>query len=225
MVTARACSTTTCVGPGSCGWDWRSFRKSSAVFEARRAPGRGARARHAQHPQHAQRAFLAPFAAAVIARYEYRLVEPHGAVEAPRRFVAGAKFQVDAGDAGAARRLAHPPGPAPDRPAPLEHALAYCGAAVRRPDREQHEMRTLVAELYDGEAIDGGARRSAGVRVARHHRERLAITDGAHHARRVVLPAQSGFDEVARHHGNRLRVARLGEPDGDGPWGHEHIVP
>src|SRR5437868_1983870 len=144
MVTARACSTTTCVGPGSCGWDWRSCREAaSAVFEPRRAPGRGQRARHAQHPQHAQRAFLAPFAAAVIARHEYRLVEPHGAVEAPRRFIAGAKFQVDAGDAGAARRLDQP----------LQYALADSGAAVRRPHREQHEMRTLVAELYDGEAI------------------------------------------------------------------------
>ena len=53
---------------------------------------------------------LAALAAAVVARHEHRLVEPHGAIEAPRGFVAGTKLEVNAGDAGAARRFQQPPG-------------------------------------------------------------------------------------------------------------------
>src|SRR5205085_2236089 len=162
--TARASSTTTCAGRGSCASDWRSCRENLlAVFEPRRPPGGGQRPGNAQHAQHAQRPFLAAFAAAVVTGHEHRLVEAHGAVETARRLVGGAQLEMNAGDAGAARRLEQP----------LEHALADAGAPVRRTHGEEHEMRALVAELHDGEAVDRGARcRGAGFCVARHHRER-----------------------------------------------------
>src|SRR5919201_4347516 len=86
-------------------------------------------------------------------------------------------------------------------------------------------MRALVAEFHDGEAVDRRARPGRGFRLTGHHGERLAIADRTHHARGVVLPAKPGFDEVARHERDWLRVARLGEPDGDRPWRHGHIVP
>src|SRR5258708_30603875 len=100
MGSARAFSTTTCGVTRSCASDWRSFPESLlAVFHARRAPRRGQRSGYAQHAQHAKRAFLASFAAAVVARYQHRLVEAHRPVEAPCGFVARPQLQVDAPDA------------------------------------------------------------------------------------------------------------------------------
>ena len=53
----------------------------------------------------------------------------------------------------------------------------------------------------------------------------IAIADRPHHARCVIFPAEPRLDEIPRHHRDRLRVARLGEPDCYGAWGHEYIVP
>src|SRR5258708_11367299 len=182
MGTARAFSTTTCGVTRSCASGWRSFAESLlAVFHARRAPRRGQRSGYAQHAQHAKRAFLASFAAAVVARHEHRLVEAHRAVEAPCGFVARAQLEVDARDAGAARRLEHP----------FEHALADARAAVRRAHREQHEMRALLAEFHDGEAVGCGTpARRAPLAVAGDPRERLAVADRAHHARGVIFRSE-----------------------------------
>jgi hypothetical protein len=80
-------------------------------------------------------------------------------------------------------------------------------------------VRTLIAELHDGEAGNHAFRRFRA--LARDHRERIAVAHRAQHARGVVFPAEPGFDEVARHLRDRLRVARLGRPDGDGAGRHE----
>src|SRR5258708_21402676 len=147
MGTARAFSTTTCGVTRSCASGWRSFPESLlAVFHARRAPCRGQRSGYAQHAQHAKRAFLASFAAAVVARHEHRLVEAHRAVEAPCGFVARAQLEPDARAAGAARRLEHP----------FEHPLTHARAAAPRAHREPHEMRALLPEFHDGEPVGFG---------------------------------------------------------------------
>ena len=49
--------------------------------------------------------------------------------------------------------------------------------------------------------------------------------DLAQHARRVVLPPEARLDEVARHRRDRLRVALLGKPNGDGAGRHGRILP
>ena len=77
-----------------------------------------------------------------------------------------------------------------------------CGPA----HRQQDEVGALVAEAHDREADDTCA-------GPRHQRYRVRVTDQRRHARRPIGPAQTGFDQVARHQRERIRVARLGESE------------
>jgi len=109
-----------------------------------------------------------------------------------------AQLDVDGGHAGGGSGLHQPFGQPPADAAPL----------MLRIHGEQHQMRSLVTQRHDGKAGRSGVR-------AGDQRHRLRIVDEAGDAFRPVVPAEPGFDQVARQLGQRRRIRAAREAQGD----------
>ena len=117
-------------------------------------------------------------------------------VEGARRGIAEASLEGDAQDAGDPRR----------RFEPIDQGATDAVPRMARANREQQQMRFLVAVFHDAEAGPLGlAHRDDGVGVG--------MTKAAQDALARPAPAEAVLDEVARHLGHRQRVGAGRETD------------
>ncbi len=140
------------------------------------------RAQHADHPH-------GGFATLVIAGDAKGFGKAGRLVQRVRRGIAGAELDVNRRDPGGGRRSDEP----------IQHPPRDAAPARSDVDRQQHEMRSLVAEAHDGEPGDPAG-------APRDDRRDRRIGDQRRHPRRAVRPSKSRLDEVARH---RARACRL----------------
>ena len=89
---------------------------------------------------------------------------------------------------------------------------------MRRAHGQQDKVGAFVAELHDRKADQQRT-------VTGDQRHGVAVVHGAADAFGLVLPAESGLDQVARHQRDGLRIVMLGDPEGDGRGCHGIILP
>jgi len=97
----------------------------------------------------------------------------------------------------------------------LKTAVVFGGVNIGRQERE---MAALLAEGHDRETGDTRA-------VARHDGDAFTIGDHRGDAVAAIFPAEARLDEIARHHGQRLRVGHRGKPYRQLTWHHAAILP
>jgi hypothetical protein len=122
------------------------------------------------------------------------LGESEPLIETARRLVLRANFESDAEDPGFDRRGGQPVHQLRTEPLP----------PVLWGDRQQIQMRHIVAEMHDGESRDMPF-------APRDDHRGFSTGDEMLDSRRRPRPGQSLLDQVARHLGNFARITRTGQ--------------